>query len=277
MARRDELGDRFKRLEEDFSHHINWSAYPYAVVRVDGRAFHTLTRTLEKPFDPEFTRAMDDAARAIARSMPDGIILAYIQSDEISVILDTRRLPFNGRVEKLLTVMASSAAVGFVQSLACCGIRSKQRIAMGRDVAFDARIIAIRTIQDVKDYLSWRRLDSMRNAISSMAVAKFGHKALLGKGTRERWDMLETTGLLPMDDGDYYGRILGRITWEKDLPDGDVAQRHAWDVMPAPRWRTESMLDEWRRSPRAMKAKLSDAMDDVAERYPNTLGLLRDE
>lgn len=245
MARRDELGDRFKRLEEDFSHHISWTAYPYAVVRVDGRAFHTLTRTLEKPFDPEFTRAMDDAARTIVRGMPDGIVLAYLQSDEISIVMDSGRLPFRGRVEKLLTIMASSAAVGFVRSLASCGIRSKQRIAMERDIAFDARLIAVRTLDDVKDYLSWRRLDAMKNAISGMAVATFGHKATLGKGTRERWDMLDRAGLLPMDDGDYHGRILYRVMWEKDLPDGGVAERRSWIVEAGKREVTERLLDEW--------------------------------
>ena len=51
------------------------------IIRVDGRAFHTLTRKMERPFDYGFIRAMVSGARAVA-SDAQGCELAYVQSDE---------------------------------------------------------------------------------------------------------------------------------------------------------------------------------------------------
>lgn len=54
------LGERMKALE-----HTTRAVLPRhtnMVIRVDGRAFHSFTRGLERPFDPGFVNAMNETA-----------------------------------------------------------------------------------------------------------------------------------------------------------------------------------------------------------------------
>ena len=121
------------------------------IVRVDGRAFHTLTRRMEKPFDARMTNAMDSAASAMAKAMPS-VVATYTQSDEISAIIaipeqdrpirQEEIIPFAGRVQKLASVMASAAAAGFARSMP-----DAPGIAV-----FDGRVIKARSPEEVRDY-----------------------------------------------------------------------------------------------------------------------------
>ncbi|MFY1645189.1 tRNA(His) guanylyltransferase Thg1 family protein, partial [Methanoculleus bourgensis] len=97
----------------------NLTIFPPIFVRLDGRAFHRLTRALNlrKPFDPAFHASM----RAVCRYLLEGSGLtpafAYTFSDEISLYF--RTLPFSGRVEKIDSVTASVAASVLTIELGC--------------------------------------------------------------------------------------------------------------------------------------------------------------
>lgn len=87
------------------------------IVRVDGRAFHTLTRQCEKPFDERLIDSMAQTAVALCQEI-DGAQLAYVQSDEISVLGVDYVTPdsetwFGGNVQKIVSVAASRATVAF--------------------------------------------------------------------------------------------------------------------------------------------------------------------
>jgi len=56
------------------------------IMRLDGKAFHTLTKRCKKPFDLNFSEAMIAAAKIVMHEAM-GAKLAYIQSDEISILL----------------------------------------------------------------------------------------------------------------------------------------------------------------------------------------------
>ena len=60
-----------------------------AVIRLDGRAFHSYCRGLARPYDPMFMGDMDATALALAEQI-DGVRLAYVQSDEISLLITDR-------------------------------------------------------------------------------------------------------------------------------------------------------------------------------------------
>lgn len=231
------------------------------IVRLDGRAFHTLTRGMEKPFDQRMVDAMSAAALSAAEALP-GCALAYWQSDEISLawanLSPERRvadpgegLPFGGRVEKLVSVLASAAAVGFVRAFPD---------APGTP-CFDGRVLVVDDMAGLRRYLAWRVADSRKNAISAAAHAEFGHSALVGVGTRERRAMLEEAGwggVAPGDAGgdagkllspeDYSGRIITKELHEKVCrifgKDGRlheaVAARRRWVTRAA----TDEVLDE---------------------------------
>ena len=104
------LGDRIKGYEKTFSHKA-MKRTPL-MIRVDGRAFHTFTRGLEKPFDSLLMTAMIESAMYVAKEM-QGFKAAYVQSDEVTFcITDYDSLETEGWFDyKLSKVVSISAAL----------------------------------------------------------------------------------------------------------------------------------------------------------------------
>ena len=115
---------------EDREIFSNLATIPPVFVRLDGRAFHGLTKKLgfARPFDDRFSAAMEEVSRLLVGESGLSPVFAYTFSDEISLYF--RELPFSGRVEKIDSVAASYAASALTLVL---GIREP--------VAFDARIV----------------------------------------------------------------------------------------------------------------------------------------
>ena len=57
----DDFGNRMKSYESEWCGDRIAQGEP-VLIRLDGKAFHTLTRDLYKPFDYEFMRVMDKTA-----------------------------------------------------------------------------------------------------------------------------------------------------------------------------------------------------------------------
>ncbi|SES62843.1 tRNA(His) 5'-end guanylyltransferase [Methanococcoides vulcani] len=142
---------------------------PPVIIRVDGRTFkHTLSRLgCEKPYDERFASAMADSLELFFKKSGMSAALAYTFSDEASILFFD--LPFDGRVEKLDSVVASYLSSAFT-------------IKMGLDepVSFDSRIIPIEKGQ-VPEYLVWRQDEAWRNCVSS-----YGYYTLRSEGLSER-------------------------------------------------------------------------------------------
>ncbi|MDV2481365.1 tRNA 5'-guanylyltransferase [Methanoculleus sp. Wushi-C6] len=133
----------------------NLSIFPPVFVRLDGRAFHRLSRALElkKPFDPAFHTAMRSVCRYLLTESGLTPTFAYTFSDEISLYFST--LPFSGRVEKLDSVTAAVAASALTIELGC-----------REPLAFDARTIPA-TGEFAIEYLIWRQNEAWRNHINA--------------------------------------------------------------------------------------------------------------
>ena len=58
----------------------------YTIIRIDGKAFHTYTRGLKKPFDLGLIEDMDETAKYLCKNI-QGAKMAFVQSDEISIVL----------------------------------------------------------------------------------------------------------------------------------------------------------------------------------------------
>lgn len=124
------------------------------VVRLDGRAFRTLTnRLFGKPFDVRFRDLMETTVRHLM-NCGFRVVSAYQQSDEISLVLYDEEWMFNNRPAKLLSLLAGEASAAF-------------SVALGRPAAFDCRLHFVRTGAGVRDYLRWRRADALRNAFNA--------------------------------------------------------------------------------------------------------------
>jgi len=178
-------------------------------LRLDGKAFHTFTRQFAKPFDLGFMAAMDDAARAVVREL-GGVLMAHIQSDEISILLSDKvsnaaELPFGGRVDKALSISAATASLGLYRALA-----SRFGEIQGSPV-FDARVAFVGDLATATEYLTWRRLDARRNAVSMAVECVLPKKQLAGLGMEQRIEALKGTPYEVLPDGFYFGRLL---VWE---------------------------------------------------------------
>jgi tRNA(His) 5'-end guanylyltransferase len=169
------------------------------IIRIDGKAFHTWTRHLKRPFDTAFYCAMADTANSLLKEI-QGAVLAYGQSDEISILVRdydevNTEVWFNGAVQKIVSVAASLATGYFAKHCQDYGIA-------GNGIAFfDARVFNVPQ-HEVVNYFIWRQQDFMRNSVQMMARHYLGHAACQNtnreamiqklKATGRNWDNLPT-------------------------------------------------------------------------------------
>lgn len=164
------LGDRMKSYEA-----VQRTILPrrtYTLMRLDGRAFHTYLRGVDKPFDMQFINDMAAVAEALCAEI-SGTAFAYAQSDEISLLITDFVSPqtqpwFGGVTAKMLSVSASLATA----------VLNERR--PGRRALFDARAFTLSDPVEVANYFLWRQRDAVRNSISMAAQAHFSHKRLNG-------------------------------------------------------------------------------------------------
>jgi tRNA(His) guanylyltransferase len=180
------LGERMKVLER--TTRVVLPRRAYMVIRVDGKAFHSYTRGLHRPFDPSFVEAMNKAAFALCQEV-QGAICAYVQSDEISVIStdltgSNAEAWMGGVHAKVVSISAALATAVF----------NSQNVATGLGL-FDSRAFTTLSRNDLYDYLLWRQHDARRNAVGMICDAVIGHKPTIGVKYAERIEMLAARGI----------------------------------------------------------------------------------
>ena len=175
-------------------------------IRVDMRAGHTFTRGFKRPFDNIFMKSMQETAKYMCKNMGNAKI-AYIQSDEITIILtdyDTLETDcwFNYRTDKLCSISASMATMAFNKYFmlavedyceynpdATLEQRNIYISAVEKGAMFDARCFNIPK-EEVTNLIYWRQLDAIRNSIQMVGQANFSHKELQNKSCNDIQDML---------------------------------------------------------------------------------------
>lgn len=231
--------DRMRSLEHAQRLDDTWQPGQYLVVRCDGRSFTSYTRNLDKPFDDQFSRDMDGAAAALTSDVA-APVLTYIQSDEISTIMsrpnENAQWWFGGNLTKIGSVAAACVTATFNQR------------RPGTPAMFDARCITLDSVDDVAEYLIWRQRDAYRNAVGMLARHQFSHRALHGRNTSERLEMLAAIGVHidEIDARHTLGRIrhsrveTGPVTYT-DRRTGlecttETVTRRVWETTVAPRF-----------------------------------------
>ena len=161
-----------------------------AVIRLDGKAFHTFTCGFDKPFDAIIETAMKETMLYLCKNI-QGCVLGYTQSDEISLILcDYQKTDtcawFDYNVQKMVSVAASMTTFKFLSILAECRdafpYESKSDLLYGKiesGAFFDARCFSLPK-NEVTNYLIWRQHDASRNSIQALAQSIFQHKDIQG-------------------------------------------------------------------------------------------------
>jgi tRNA(His) 5'-end guanylyltransferase len=156
-----------------------------AIIRLDGKTFHTLTRKCHKPFDEHFIGAMSETALHLCSKI-QGAKCAYTQSDEISVLLtDYDRLDTQGwfdyNVQKMVSISAAIASIHFSH-------------LWGSTAIFDSRAFNIPK-EEITNYFVWRQKDWIRNSVQMLARAHFSAKQLLNKKQEDMHEMLHGKGI----------------------------------------------------------------------------------
>lgn len=193
--KKDNLGDRMKRYEALTTSIMLMENLP-VYARIDGRAFHTFCRGLDKPFDLEFVDIMQYTCKRLVSKT--NAILGYVQSDEISLAwLDPSKAPFDGRLFKLQSVLAAMATSIFTQTI-YSGVEyespSEKYIKLAercqkQDACFDCRVFQLPNEEELANCFLWRENDAYRNSVSMLAQAYFSHKELQGKSSAEMQEM----------------------------------------------------------------------------------------
>lgn len=197
---KDELGDRMKKFYEDRYRFYLTRRTP-VIIRLDGNAFHTFTKGLEKPFDKDFILIMQKTCKYLCENI-QGCVGGYVQSDEISLLLiDYKSLNsdawFDYNLQKIVSISAAMATMIFnkyVDFLCNCGSYSIWNQEKRDKAIFDARAFNIPE-EEVCNYFIWRQKDATRNSINSLAQAHFSHSQLQGKNLSEVQDMLINIGI----------------------------------------------------------------------------------
>jgi len=156
-----------------------------AIIRLDGRSFHTVTRKCEKPFDISLTKSMVETAFFLCQEI-QGAKCAYLQSDEISILLTdfdtlTTQAWFDYGVQKMVSVSAGMASAKFSE-------------LWGSIAIFDSRVFNLPK-EEVANYFIWRQKDWIRNSVQMLAQSHFSHKQLLNKGQVDMHEMLHGIGV----------------------------------------------------------------------------------
>ena len=192
MTTKDSLGDRMKENYEN-RYRIFLTRRTPIIIRIDGKAFHTFTRGMRKPFDMNMVCSMFDTTKYLCENIM-GCQMGYTQSDEISLLLiDYKKLTsqawFDYNLQKICSVAASMATKAFNKAFMQWTANPNEYPDKKMEAEFDARAFNIPE-NEVCNYFIWRQQDATRNSIESLGHCHFTQKELHKKNCSQIQDML---------------------------------------------------------------------------------------
>jgi tRNA(His) guanylyltransferase len=245
---KDTLGDRMKGNYEDRTR-ISLPRRSYTIIRIDGKAFHTYTKGLKRPFDNGLIGDMDKTASYLCKNIM-GAKFAYVQSDEISILITdfgdiNTQAWFDNNLQKMASVSASMATAKFNQ------LRMMRKCISESDVEgyldfsdlesfkmaeFDARVFQIPQRTEVENYFIWRQQDATRNSISSVAQSLYSPKELNKKNTNDMQEMIFQKGINWNDYSfrEKRGGIIGKVQTGGLENDVNKPLRTKWELIETP-------------------------------------------
>ena len=227
----DTLGDRMKDFENVTRYVI--PRRTYTILRLDGKAFHTYTRGLKKPFDSELSDDIDSSVKALLSEI-GGARFSYCQSDEISILVTdvdniNTQTWFNGNIQKISSVASSILTAQFnARRIIRQTIQYSDKNESLKLACFDCRTFFIPDRIEVMNYFRWRNQDCRRNSISMVAYSLFSHKSLQGKNSVDKIAMIgEKLGKpyeVAFSESERFGRFITKTEkgWES-LPGWDFS------------------------------------------------------
>ena len=219
----DSLGDRMKLYEGIEGDRKLIPGLPVCV-RLDGRSFHSFAKGLRRPYDARLSNMMVETTKTLVDE--SHATIGYTQSDEISLLyIPVENQPvnfFGGRVQKLVSVLASIATAKFNE------LRIKELPEKKKMATFDCRVWCAPNVDEAINALRWREWDATKNSISMAASSYYPHTELQGKNGADKQDMLMAKGINWNDYPAFFkrGTYVRRVTTTRMLSDAE------FDVLP---------------------------------------------
>jgi tRNA(His) guanylyltransferase len=190
-----QIMSRMKTNYENRNRHFLTRKVP-VIIRLDGKAFHTYTRGLLKPFDEGLISDMQQTTIYLCENI-QGVKCGYTQSDEISLLLtdyDTHETQswFDYNQSKMESISAS-LATGIFNQLRTLRISNYSHIDLDyfKELIlanFDSRSFNIPR-EEIANYFYARQKDAVKNSVSMLAQSLYPHKELHGKNGSEMQEM----------------------------------------------------------------------------------------
>lgn len=235
---------QFKSLKEKCEYYRDLADHKlmpgtYVLAMLDGRSFSKMIKKkFQLPFDDVFIGMMNKTAEILC-SKVQGARFAYVQSDEISLVLTDfggSDSFFGYRCCKMLSIL-SSIATGYFNKLLLqhYGV---ENIESFEPVQFDCKVWNVPTLNDVYAWFLYRQLDCEKNSKQQLAQQYYSHKQLEGLATDDQVQMLkDQKGISWWQDFDA-GKQIGRFIWreEKKMYNEQAKTeyiRHVWITHPA--------------------------------------------
>ncbi|CEP63977.1 tRNA guanylyltransferase LALA0_S09e06854g [Lachancea lanzarotensis] len=168
----------------------------YIVVRIDGKKFHEFSRTYEfqKPNDLRALKLMNASAKNVVMKYQHEVVCAFGESDEYSFILRKDTVLFKRRQNKLSSLFVSLFTANYV------ALWSKFFPDVALDYKnlpfFDSRCVCYPSLTTIKDYLSWRYVDTHINNLYNTVF----------------WQLIVKCGLTPQESEQ---KLCGTLSSDK--------------------------------------------------------------
>lgn len=187
----DDLGDRMKLYELAEAGRKFMPLLPI-IARVDGRAFHSFTRGMARPYDATMTTCMVQTAIDLLEET--NACCAYTQSDEITLawhVTDPQsQVWFDGRISKMTSQLGALATIYFYRCIVAHMPSYAELLP-----TFDARVWQVPNRTEGANVFLWREWDATKNSLTMAASAYYSHNELHGKNGSDKHDLLHAKGV----------------------------------------------------------------------------------
>ena len=243
MEENTTLKDKCREYQKRRDYHVD--ADKFIIAHIDGRSFSKMIKNkFQKPFDRDFINMMNETASYLC-AMVQGVHLAYVQSDEISLLIK-KNTPesdvfFGGRLCKMQSIIASLATAKFNQLMAAKTIQNNMYEITLMDFEdtedtvyspsdcvdtvlnmalcqFDCKVWDVDTANDAMAWFLFRNIDCIRNSKQQAAQTYLPHNVLLGLDSDTQIKMLlDEKGVdwNSFSGGEKSGRLIYREKEEK--------------------------------------------------------------
>lgn len=167
-----ELDDYFKKIEMNSEKVAQISEGQYLCIRLDGIGLSKkyLKNTIkDNRFNGAMWGALDSTYDVLHRKAPTNaqniFLAAIICSDEVSIILNSQKNYYEGRLFKTVTTIASTFS-SFFTGNGFIAKRKKTEQRIGG--SFDGRPLVLSNVNEVTDYLAYRYATYIRNSNSKL-------------------------------------------------------------------------------------------------------------